>query len=515
MKLRAINFACIGVLAVIGSAPARLAENGGMTTTTAMVSTWRFSTGAATFVVLMFAEGTIAAATPAQENEGLPENVNALATTTSTISTSTSSVTSAMVATTSTSTAPATTSAISMEVASSSMETPLAVEPTDAAEAATSAGQLVLGAAPVPPPILPRAVVDPPTNEIPAQQAPPNPEPILTPPLSESSAPPLDKAVVNTIFDANKNPPTQPADDEEQRKRVRTQIIKLQRQKDAADDHERENEAPVKPIHVVPPVVVEGMGYTRRKTPVPVSCMRREIDNGEHVTDEATGQIMYDDFFVCKETGKPLEFAFDVDEMGEHRRSQKNCTITLLDATYHLFQLFVHQDAPLTCHVPARANSESLFAPLVFSVQGTLEQSHLDIATKYTVMFSTTPAGNPRLSPRAKGVNITSAVAFPTYPLNTTRVIIGDDVTFQFTTRWFSAQRVPRQSDRSVASFATIVYCVASFVVAFLVAGFYFLAIVFPQRAQARSSARQAIAAGLAPDFSIFTNGGGRGNKRD
>ncbi|KAK7208453.1 hypothetical protein BZA70DRAFT_273769 [Myxozyma melibiosi] len=271
---------------------------------------------------------------------------------------------------------------------------------------------------------------------------------------------------------------------------------------------EREVEEPPKPKHYPPLQITEGRPYNKKRESVPVSCVRREIEHGEHITSEETGQIIYDAFPACKETGKQLEFPFNVDS-----DKPSSCTFDLLDETYHLFQLYVHQDAPLSCQVPSRIGSENLNAPLAFSIQGKLETSHLDIATRFTIIFEYIEAvpGKP-----SAGVNITSAVAYPVAPLNTTRVIIGDELSMQFTTRWFNVGRTPKMGDRQITSFATICYCIASAVVAFSVSAFYFLVVVFPQRARVRSSMRQAVAAGLAPDFSMFTgNGGFSSTKRD
>ncbi|KAK9468749.1 hypothetical protein V1512DRAFT_257793 [Lipomyces arxii] len=240
--------------------------------------------------------------------------------------------------------------------------------------------------------------------------------------------------------------------------------------------------------------VVLGSGYhPKKRQGVPLFCMRREIDNGEHVTDPDTDLLVYDPFPVmCKETKLPLSFTYGVDSDGV-----VNCTFTVLDETYHLLQLYVHQDSPLSCHVPARYGSSNLFAPLVFSMQGELEHSHLDIATKFNLYFS---YAEPDASSSTTGQNITSAVAYPTTPHDTTRLIIGDDLTLQFNVRWFPLSRTPKQVDRSMSSFVTFLYCAASAFAAFWVAAFYFLAIVFPARVRARSARQNKFGA----DFSMF-----------
>ncbi|KAK9480004.1 hypothetical protein V1514DRAFT_327099 [Lipomyces japonicus] len=269
---------------------------------------------------------------------------------------------------------------------------------------------------------------------------------------------------------------------------------------------------------------------------VSLECMRRDIDTGEHVSDTAannndgkddTGKILYDAFPVCKETNAPLAFpvGLDLDVI--------NCTITLTDETFHLFQLYVHQDAPMSCRVPATLNrgdreSSSLsvslsYAPVTVAIRGKLEKSHIDVATQFSAIFSfvqpgqqyvrrhhnniNNNLGNNNYVNKRVPVNITSGMAYPVLPSPSgqERKIIGDDLTLQFSVRWFSINtRVPKRSDRDVVSVALILYCAASALVAFAVAAFYFLVIVFPYRARARSNMRAAIQAGLAPDFSIF-----------
>ncbi|KAK9239811.1 hypothetical protein V1525DRAFT_396827 [Lipomyces kononenkoae] len=274
-------------------------------------------------------------------------------------------------------------------------------------------------------------------------------------------------------------------------------------------DNPQDAQRPSRPVKLISLPIVEGTGY-KPKSQLELACMVRDIDNGEHITDANSGMIIYNSFPLCKETNRPLSFAFGVDS-----DNRVNCTFGVVDEFYHMLQLYVHQDAPLSCRVPARLGSEHLFAPVVFSVQGKLEQSHLDIATKFNIIFTYADGlinGKPS---KKSGANVTSAVAYPIHPSSTTRLIIGDELTMQFNVRWFPITRTPKQEDKNVASFAILCYCVASGVVAFAVAAFYFLVIVFPQRARARSAMRQAIAAGLAPDFSIFSTGYASSTKRD
>lgn len=68
--------------------------------------------------------------------------------------------------------------------------------------------------------------------------------------------------------------------------------------------------------------------------PVPVSCVNRTIDTGEHVTD-SEGRIQYVPFPSCSETGKPLQLYFG-------REGEVNCTIDFIDDTFfHLLEFYV------------------------------------------------------------------------------------------------------------------------------------------------------------------------------
>lgn len=49
---------------------------------------------------------------------------------------------------------------------------------------------------------------------------------------------------------------------------------------------------------------------------IPISCLNRTIDTGEHITDDRTGQLQYIPFPTCLETGRPLELTFGVEQGG-------------------------------------------------------------------------------------------------------------------------------------------------------------------------------------------------------
>ncbi|OJD25900.1 hypothetical protein ACJ73_02722 [Blastomyces percursus] len=160
-------------------------------------------------------------------------------------------------------------------------------------------------------------------------------------------------------------------------------------------------------------------GYAHGQS-VPVSCLNRDIETGEHITDPA-GNLQYIPFPTCNETSAPLAFRYGISET-------ITCTIhSLSDTLYHLFEYYVHSDVPLTCRIPtfplltssARSgtsngnhdndrNGDSSgeethddsttndisssafqppFTPLTIALQGTLQLSHLHIWTDMNVLM--------------------------------------------------------------------------------------------------------------------------------
>lgn len=143
-------------------------------------------------------------------------------------------------------------------------------------------------------------------------------------------------------------------------------------------------------------------GYSKGDT-VPVTCLNRTIETGEHITD-SLGNLQFVPFLTCNETGnQPLFFSYGTPET-------KTCTIdTLSDELYHLIQYFVHSDVPLACRVPSYPlSSQDAFSnnvagntdaatladterwtPLTIALQGALQQSHLHLHTDVNVLFHT------------------------------------------------------------------------------------------------------------------------------
>lgn len=159
--------------------------------------------------------------------------------------------------------------------------------------------------------------------------------------------------------------------------------------------------------------------------PMPVTCLNRTIDSGEHITD-SLGKLQYIPFPTCNETFLPLALRYGVTET-------INCTIASLpDELYHLLEYYVHSDVPMSCRVPTgpltadghipdpfNADTEGTeladlrdpdgppYTPITFALQGTLQRSHLHIWTDMNVLahnIAAAPAtGKTKSKSKGKG----------------------------------------------------------------------------------------------------------------
>lgn len=157
-----------------------------------------------------------------------------------------------------------------------------------------------------------------------------------------------------------------------------------------------------------------------------IDCISRNIDTGEHKFD-TNDRIVYTAFPSCKETGKPLTFHYGVLE-------DVNCTIVFTDELYHLFQLYIHEDAPFSCRIPLSTASNYLelggaHVPLTFNLRGEVHDSHLDVDPNLNVLFTKPGSKAPEHQ------SVVSAIAWSS-GTNATRVIIGDSLTLQLAVRW-------------------------------------------------------------------------------
>lgn len=161
---------------------------------------------------------------------------------------------------------------------------------------------------------------------------------------------------------------------------------------------------------------------------VMIDCIQRNIDNGEHKFDDKE-RIIYAPFPKCKETGKPLSLKYGLSE-------DINCTISFTDELYHLFELYIHEDAPFSCRIPFSAKQNSIesggaFIPLTFNFRGEIHDSHLDIDSNLNLLVIK-PQNN-----KEEENSIVSAIAFSS-GTNATRVVISDSLTLSLAVRWIN-----------------------------------------------------------------------------
>ncbi|KAI5783881.1 hypothetical protein DFH27DRAFT_487785 [Peziza echinospora] len=249
--------------------------------------------------------------------------------------------------------------------------------------------------------------------------------------------------------------------------------------------------------------------------PLEVSCLNRTADTGEHISD-SHGTLQYIPFPVCNETQTPLTLNY----LSE---TPLTCTITeLSEDFFHLLELYVHADSPLTCRIPRRplGNHHSLtnggsassslasveggqeWTPLVISIAGKFEISHLHIANHVNMLFHVSSStGNPEFREGDEDLSIDSATAYSTSPLHaaqTTKVIIGDPLPLYFTPRWYATSHPPRgtylqgRNAKLVhprtfrkgehVTVHTIMYCVLSCIATAAVCAVYFRGWEFPKR---------------------------------
>ncbi|KAK7521378.1 uncharacterized protein IWZ02DRAFT_286980 [Phyllosticta citriasiana] len=223
----------------------------------------------------------------------------------------------------------------------------------------------------------------------------------------------------------------------------------------------------------------------------------------QQITD-ASGQLQYVPFPVCNETGKPLELSFGVEQ-------DLNCTIDFIsDPLFHLLEFYVHNDAPLTCRVPshplpgsiisrpdpsssdrklnrnahrnrnkneateadadeysvdalsstdagALGSQSTAYTPLVIALTGTLQLSHLHVASTLNVLLHTSSSSSSskkkkkkKTSKKAPASSILAATAYSASADDTSasdsthsRIVIGDALPLRLRVRWYDGPSPP------------------------------------------------------------------------
>ncbi|EON68208.1 hypothetical protein W97_07466 [Coniosporium apollinis CBS 100218] len=222
---------------------------------------------------------------------------------------------------------------------------------------------------------------------------------------------------------------------------------------------------------------------------IPVSCLNRTIDTGEHITN-AQGELQYIPFPTCSETGRPLELYFGVEK-------DVNCTIDFItDPLFHLLEFYVHNDAPLTCRIPSRPlpSSSSTFSPsaavdasapagtayipLIIALGGILQSSHIHVANNLNVLLHAAPLA---LAPGT----IEAATAYSVHTLTQhTRIVIGDSLPLRLSVRWYPTTALPSgwTGYGGHLYLSTLFYCGCSAGAATLICIAYFRGVELPRR---------------------------------
>lgn len=166
---------------------------------------------------------------------------------------------------------------------------------------------------------------------------------------------------------------------------------------------------------------LDAQTYSMHKTgdAIPISCIKRQIDTGEHIFDPETNEIVYGAFPNCLETNKPLEVEFGVDGI-------KECTIKMDDELFHLFQLYLHKDVPWTCKLESRKGA-GVYIPIDISLRGGVMESHVDLDSNINMIIMSDNTDDEG--------EIVSGAAWSSSG-NTYKVIIGDMVKLRFNINW-------------------------------------------------------------------------------
>jgi hypothetical protein len=205
-----------------------------------------------------------------------------------------------------------------------------------------------------------------------------------------------------------------------------------------------------------------------------------------------------------------------------------NCTIAVTDPVYHLLEFYIHNDAPLTCRMPARprphialrpdsaaaqaeldAETAPEYVPLVFAIAGQLQLSHLHVSTHMNILLHSVPRHH--LQKHDSGV-IDSGAAYSTSPLAGTeeptragtyellphlnanqRLVIGDDLHIHFSVRWFPTPSLPESNGRyewngmgGHVYASTVFYMLVAFGAGVASSTVYFFGVILPKRLRDR-----------------------------
>lgn len=187
------------------------------------------------------------------------------------------------------------------------------------------------------------------------------------------------------------------------------------------------------------------------------------------------------------------------------------------DSFFHLLEFYVHNDVPLSCHIPSRpathnnalsdekqnlgapSSYQQEFVPLIFALAGTLQLSHLHVSTHLNILIHSTPKHH--LHHHDSGV-IDSGAAYSTSPLShttgpvalTKKLVIGDPLPLMLSVRWFPTPYLPRENGKiewagmkGHFTATTFFYCITSALAGAIGSGAWFFGVVLPRRLRGRA----------------------------
>lgn len=195
------------------------------------------------------------------------------------------------------------------------------------------------------------------------------------------------------------------------------------------------------------------------------------------MTNPPIGNIIYAPFPKCFETDASLTLRYGVDEIF-------NCTIDLGHEFFHVFQLYIHEDVPLSCRIPYSKSfhqthpdkpdedtPKRLHTALTFNIRGNIQESHLDIDPFLNLAA---------VSNVSAGV-VSSSIAFSSGH-SVQRFIIGDTLPLRIAVRWYKGPTLPTASAAYFAGSAIFFYSLASCFATAAICAAIFYGYIFPKK---------------------------------
>ncbi|KAL1641306.1 hypothetical protein SLS58_006208 [Diplodia intermedia] len=250
--------------------------------------------------------------------------------------------------------------------------------------------------------------------------------------------------------------------------------------------HAVSSQEPLKPL--------EARGYAIGEA-VPVSCLNRTIDTGEHITD-ASGQLQYIPFPVCNETGKPLELYFGIEKDDDDNKGGEYSVDALSETS------------------GALGGQSARYTPLIVALTGTLQLSHLHISNHLNMLLHAAPKSV------APGTIDAAAAYSVSHASKNTKIVIGDSLSLKLSVRWYPSPVLPSgwAGVGGHVYMSTVVYCMLSAGAATAVCFAWFRGVELPRRLK-RYGKDRAIGVESQRGYNGYGLGGGGygygGGKRD